>query len=149
MLKACAIIKKHNIGLGAFFMVGFPWETEETLKDTLNAIKKVNADQTIYSIFMPYPGTEAFEYCKEKGLIPENFDSSSYSHQSPENCFCFNIAHDKFRMLVSEIEKETDRINSRNNKKLIFNKIKKMPMKEILSSVREFGIRKVIKKLLK
>lgn len=149
VLKACAIIKKHNIGLGAFFMVGFPWETEETLKDTLEAIRKVNADQTIYSIFMPYPGTEAFEYCKEKGLIPEHFDSSSYSHQSPENCFCLNIAHDKFRLLVSEIEKETDRINSRNNKKLIFNKIKQMPMKEIISKIREFGIRKIIKKLLK
>ena len=40
VLRACAIIKKHNIGLGAFFMVGFPWETEETLKDTLNVIKE-------------------------------------------------------------------------------------------------------------
>lgn len=146
-LSACNIIKKHKIGLGAFFMVGFPWETEETLRDTLNAIRKVNADQTSYSIFMPYPGTEAFEYCKEKGLIPENFDNSSYTHQSPENCFCLNIAHEKFRSLVSEIEKETDITNSRNRRKFIFNKIKNTSLSEIILKIREFGVLKTIRRL--
>ncbi|MCR4322403.1 MAG: B12-binding domain-containing radical SAM protein [Candidatus Brocadiaceae bacterium] len=147
-IEACNVIKRHKIGLGAFFMVGFPWETEETLRDTIDAIKKIKADDTLYSIFMPYPGTEAFEYCKEKGLVSKNFDPSSYNHQSPENCFCLNIEHERFRWLVSKIEEETDIVNFKNRRKYIFNKIKNTSMSEIITKIREFGVLKCIRRLI-
>lgn len=146
-IEASNIIKRHRVNLSAFFMVGFPWETENTLKDTVNAIGKIKADTIIYSIFMPYPGTEAFEYCRENELIPENFDISSYNHQSPENCFCLNIRHERFRELVSEIEKEVDKLNFRNRRKYIFDRIKNISMNEIISKINEYGLRKSIRKV--
>lgn len=148
-VEASSIINRHKINLSAFFMVGFPWETEETLRDTVNAIKKIKADNIIYSIFMPYPGTEAFEYCKEKGLVAENFDPAYYNHQSPENCFCLNIRHERFRELVSDIEREVDRLNFRNRRKYIFDKIKTFSMNEIISEMKEFGILNSIRKASK
>lgn len=119
-ISSCKIIKKHGLLLYAFFMVGFPQETIDTLNDTFTAIKKVKCDSVIYSIFTPYPGTRAFEYCKKKGLIRDNFDISLYNHKSPANCFCMNIRPARFRLLVSQIEKMIDRKNWLNRMKQIF-----------------------------
>ena len=147
-IEACNVIKKHKIGLGAFFMVGFPWETEQSIRDTIDAIKIIKADNIAYSIFMPYPGTEAFQYCKEEGLVDEKFDPSLYNHQSPENCFCLNIRLERFRSLVYEIEKEIEKLNSSNMRKYILNKIKTLHLNEIITSIREFGILRSIRRLI-
>ncbi len=119
-LSACELIKKHGIELNACFMVGFPQETEDTLSETVEAMKKTKCNALVYSIFTPYPGTEAFELCREKGLIDDNYDVSLFNHQSPANCFTFNIAPERFRFLVSMIEEMVDKINSRNRIKRIF-----------------------------
>jgi len=110
-LMACRIVKRHGIRLEAFFMVGFPQETEDTMRDTMAAMKKIEADQIVYSIFTPYPGTEAFELCKNMGLIGKDYDPSLYNHQSPANCFCVNMNAERFRALASEIERMVDRKN--------------------------------------
>jgi anaerobic magnesium-protoporphyrin IX monomethyl ester cyclase len=107
-MRACEIVKGHDIGLEAFFMVGFPQETEATLGDTLRAIERIDCDKTIYSIFTPYPGTEAYAYCKEKGLIGEGYDPSLYNHQSPANCFCTALSPKRFRSLAAHIEQVVD-----------------------------------------
>jgi len=108
---ACKLIKKHGLEVQVFFIVGFPQDTEDTLQDTITAMKKVPADIVIYSIFTPYPGTEAFALCKEKGLIDDDFDVSLYNHQSPANHFCMNIPRERLRVLVSRIERSIDRKN--------------------------------------
>jgi radical SAM superfamily enzyme YgiQ (UPF0313 family) len=110
-ISATNIIRKNGIELSAFFMVGFPDESEKTLEDTLMAMGKIDGIIN-YSIFTPYPGTEAFECCKGLGLIGDNYDISLYNHQSPENCFSINISKDKFRVLASRIETYVDKHNS-------------------------------------
>jgi anaerobic magnesium-protoporphyrin IX monomethyl ester cyclase len=146
-ITACHRIKNHGMRLSVFFMVGFPWETEATLKDTLNAIRMIEADRTIYSIFMPYPGTEAFEFCKEKGLIGRGFDSSLYNHQSPENCFCLNMDHEVFRSHVRGIEEEVDRLNNRGRKRYLMQKLKTLSIREIASRVREAGVKNSLRRI--
>jgi len=111
-LDACELIKKHGIELTTFFMVGHLQDTEDTLRDTVNAIKEVKSDLIGYSIFTPYPGTEAFEQCKENGLISGDYDTSLFNHQSPLNNFCMNIPKESFRMIVNKVEKQIDRKNS-------------------------------------
>jgi anaerobic magnesium-protoporphyrin IX monomethyl ester cyclase len=133
IFSACEIIKKHGILLQAFFMVGFPQETEDTLNDTVAVMKKCKCDKLIYSIFTPYPGTEAFEFCKENGLIGDDYDVSLYNHQSPANCFCININPERFRELVYKIEIMVDRKNSLNRIKQVFSL-------NTFRRIQEFGI---------
>ena len=121
-LAAADVIKRHDIRLRVFFMVGFPQETEETLNDTMRAMKKINADSVIYSIFTPYPGTEAFDFCKQKGLIKDDFDVSLYNHQSPANCFCMNIAPERFRRVVEEMEQLVSGYERRYAMRVLFSK---------------------------
>lgn len=116
-LSAARIVKRHKIVLQTFFMVGFPYETEDTLNDTISAIYKFPSDSIICSIFTPYLGTELFDYCKQQGTIPPNFDLSLYNHHSPENYFCMNIPKDVFKRRIQELSRELDKINSRRKLK--------------------------------
>lgn len=108
---ACEIIKKHGIQLYAFFMVGFPDETEQTMMDTFAAMRRADPDYIIYSIFTPYPGTELFQRCRELGMVDDDFDVSLYNHQSPENNFTKAIGHARFRELSERIETFVDQHN--------------------------------------
>jgi anaerobic magnesium-protoporphyrin IX monomethyl ester cyclase len=121
-LAACETIKRFDIEVVALFMVGFPDETEETLYDTYNAIKKTNCDRIHFSIFTPFPGTEAFRMCKGVGLINENYDAFRYGFQSPANCFFNKIPPDRFREIVSKIGKMVDRKNSQSRAKYLLTK---------------------------
>ncbi len=142
-LVACKIIRKHGIDLEAFFIIGFPQETEETLHDTINAMKKAKCRVT-YSIYTPYPGTEGFEFCKRHGLIDENFDMALYNHQSPANFFCPNISEERFHMLASEIEALVDSINASIRKQQ-----QPSARKMFLKKMRKFGVISRFKKGMK
>lgn len=54
-------------------MVGYPWESEENLANTMqfaeNLFKKGLADSLQATIVIPYPGTPLFDYCRQKGLL--------------------------------------------------------------------------------
>lgn len=141
-LSACETIKKYKIELFTFFIVGFPQETEDTLKDTLSVIKKVKSDVVVYSIFTPYPSTEAFEFCKSHGLIDSHYDVSLYNHQSPANCFCVNISHQRFRRLVRKIEKYTDQ-------KRVFYYLKHFCSLSFLYKIFEYGIGRSLRRAIR
>lgn len=139
-LNACRIIKKHGLELHVFYMIGFPEETEETLKDTFLAMKKTPCDSLIYSIFTPYPGTEAFKSCKEKGIIGDDYDVALYNHQSPLNYFCPAIPKEKFRAIAGEIERMVD-------KRKKFSKIKRLlSFRSVFIRVKELGIKRSFRK---
>ena len=137
-LRAAEIIKRNKILLNGFFMVGFPWETEETLHDTLKFIRKLNCNMSGYSIFTPYKGTEAFEVCKQMGLIADDYNPSLYNHQSPNNCFC-KIPRERFREICSLIERNVDNLN-------YINRIKSLFRSNIFAKITNTGLKNSLKK---
>jgi len=139
-LAACRQLQKAGINVDVFFMVGFPQETEETLAATVKAIKKVKSNSVTYSIFTPYPNTDAYEYCKKKGLVDEGFDVSLYNHKSPENNFCAAISHERFRALASTIEAMVDRKNDRNRSR--FRMYRRFFPRRAFHRLREAGLRR-------
>jgi radical SAM superfamily enzyme YgiQ (UPF0313 family) len=65
--------KCDEIGIktAALFMIGFPDETEEELKMTVNLVEDLQAHILICTIYRPYPGTPLFDYCvKNKNFKP-------------------------------------------------------------------------------
>jgi len=139
-LLAADAIKRAGIELVAFFMVGFSDETEATLAETAAAMERIDADVLVYSIFTPYPGTEAYKVCRERGLIGDDFDVSLHYHQSPLNYFCPAIPRERFRELVGEIERLVDRRNARSRRRRLFSLT-------ALRRARELGIRGALGKL--
>ena len=140
-LAAARSIKNHGITLFSFFMIGFPQETEETIRDTMRAIEQTDSDSVIYSIFTPYPGTEAFEYCRLTGMIDETFDVSLYNHQSPANHFSLGLSRERFRELAGQVERTIHRRNFRNRIKRIFSG-------RTLVRLRELGLRQSVRRFV-
>lgn len=112
--SAVRLYREKGIEIQTFFMIGFPEETESTLQDTLSAIKKIDADYIVLSVFTPYPGSQLFQVCKELGVVGDDFDVTYYNHQSPENCFTAYIPPERFRELVKEVAAVVDRKNTRH-----------------------------------
>lgn len=111
ILRSAELLRKHDIRSSAFIMVGFPEETEETMRDTVELMKVLDVDNLIFSIFTPYPDTEMFKICEEKGLIPDDYDISLYNHQSLENCFTDKISKERFRELAEQAMAIVDDLN--------------------------------------
>ena len=131
-MAAVENIKKHGLESRAFFLVGFPQETEETLQATFEAMERIPCDEIIYSVFTPYPGSEGFRFCQQRGVIPAHFDVSLYNHLSPANCFCAHISPERFRTLVLKGAKIADRRNR-------IGRLKRMVSANTLWRIREFG----------
>ena len=50
-------------------MFGFPYDTKETVEQTIQFAKKLSPDQVQFSINMCYPGTKLYDYAKENDLL--------------------------------------------------------------------------------
>ncbi|HRZ85384.1 MAG TPA: radical SAM protein [Candidatus Paceibacterota bacterium] len=70
-----AISKTYEAGIPvwASLMVGYPWETEEQLRQSLNRyasiVKQGKVFHTYSSFITPFPGTDFHHYCRSNGLI--------------------------------------------------------------------------------
>ena len=61
--------KKAGLLIHGCFMAGLPGETSETLKETLTLAKRLGPDTAQFYPVMVYPGTEAYDWYKERNLI--------------------------------------------------------------------------------
>ena len=81
MVDAC---KKNGISVSASFVIGFPNETWETVKQTLKIAKKVNPYRAQFVVLTPYPGTRLYDEVKSKGLLERDYSFSGY------DAYCVN-----------------------------------------------------------
>jgi len=64
--RAVRVIKKSNIEVVGFFISGFPIETKDEFRKTIDFAKRLKCDYYILDNLMPYPGTELFKMKKDK-----------------------------------------------------------------------------------
>lgn len=66
------IFKKYpHVFLKVFFIIGMPEETKETLEQTYQMIKDIDADKVYLHNVVPFPGTKVFEQAKRDNLLVE------------------------------------------------------------------------------
>jgi len=65
--------RQLGIDLGANFVIGFPGETWEELRETFRFAESCGFDLTHFHIATPLPGTELYHIAKNRGLLPDNF----------------------------------------------------------------------------
>jgi len=65
----------HKIGIEMFgyFILGAPGETEVTMEKTLDLAIKIEPRFALFSKYVPYPSTEAFEWAVANGYIEKNY----------------------------------------------------------------------------
>ena len=63
------LVKKYGIKITTYNIIGFPFETEEMIKETIELNKILEPDQTYVNIFQPLPGTPLFKLCLDNQLF--------------------------------------------------------------------------------
>ena len=61
--------RKAGLLVHGDFIIGLPGETKETIELTRKLIKEIKPDILQVSVASPFPGTEFYEWCKEKGYL--------------------------------------------------------------------------------
>ncbi len=61
----------HSVGIKtqAFFLFGMPGETQETIQETIDFAKELNASSTQFAVAIPHPGTALYEECRANGWL--------------------------------------------------------------------------------
>jgi radical SAM superfamily enzyme YgiQ (UPF0313 family) len=112
IMGASKLLAECSIDWDAYFIIGFPYETRESIEETRKLMYSLSATGVSFSVFNPYPGTELYNICRKEGLVNERMDWSNFSHQSPENHFVKNIPREEFRKIVRDISEEFDNLNT-------------------------------------
>lgn len=113
-------IKARGIDVAANFIVGFPGETWEEIRETFRYAEELDPDYCRFFIATPLPNTELYRIAKEQKILRDDFDFNKHNWtdgqiNTPE------FRHQDLKMLRAY---EWDRINFPNQKK--FKKIAQM-----------------------
>ena len=84
MLEGANMLKKAGVPFSAYFMVGFPGETDDDVKKTIDFAKQVEADYYSLSVLAPYYGTELYDQLIKKGHALDKQPWEYFFHQSPK-----------------------------------------------------------------
>lgn len=132
--QAVRLAKKVGFETWAFFMLGFPDDSQQTMEQTISFAKELDLDIAHFHILKPYPGSKIYDEMRQKGLI-ENFDFENYGMYS------FPVHHTEF-VSGSEIFKY-QKLAYRSfylRPKVIINQIKSLRSKNRLVSNFKSGI---------
>lgn len=70
-------LRKYNVYISAFFIVGLPEETAETVADTLDMIKEIDTNNIGLFKVTPFPGTALYEQCMRDKLFTKEIDEDN------------------------------------------------------------------------
>ncbi len=65
---AIQLTKAYGMKAKAYFVVNFPGENEETIKETIKFVRETMPDKWLLSAFAPLPGSPAFHHPKKYGI---------------------------------------------------------------------------------
>ncbi len=71
--SALAMCKKFGFLTAGYFMIGCPDETEDDIMLTKELIENKDIDIGVLFQMTPLPGTEVWEYAKQKGFVTDDF----------------------------------------------------------------------------
>ncbi len=69
---AIKIFKKYGIMVKNIFLIGLPWDSEDTLEDTVDFASELDSDYAEFYVAPPFPGTKFYKYAQDNNLINSN-----------------------------------------------------------------------------
>jgi radical SAM superfamily enzyme YgiQ (UPF0313 family) len=119
--KAFALAKKYKIKTQAFFLLGIPGETLDSMQETIDFAIKLNPDNAQFAGVVPHPGTALYDECKRKGYLSasnwKDFSATNLiiktKHFSPKDVETMRqLAYKKFYFRLNFILKTASRMTT-------------------------------------
>lgn len=112
--RAARLIREAGLSLSVFFMIGFPWETEADIEETLTFMEELAPDNPTVSVLTPLPGTPIYRYCEQHGLIDHQkvlaSDFLTLFHQRSEHFFSETIDDERSRAIIHDALTRRERL---------------------------------------
>lgn len=109
-------INELGISTYGFFVIGMPGETKHQIKKTIDFAYSLDIDDAGFFMATPYPGTELYSICKERGYLLE--DPIRFE----------NLRVAKANIETPEISSgELEELYKEAGRKILFKKFKKHP----------------------
>lgn len=95
-------LKKYKIKTGAFFIFGHPNETKASIWETIKIAAKLNPDEPIFAIMVPFPGTKIAEYANNKthGYRGTSHNWNNYRKQINNSLLFANFSNRKLKIYL-------------------------------------------------
>jgi len=100
--RAIELCKKADILVNGTFMIGNPTETIEDVRATQQFIKENEIDSVGICITTPFPGTELWKWCEERGLIDDSFSWADFTFEKVAIPVCEAIPPEEVMRLYHE-----------------------------------------------
>lgn len=71
--ETVSTLRKAGIETFGFFMLGYPGDTEKTMRETIDFSKSSGVDWAMFSVTTPYPGTRLHEEAVRLGAIRKDY----------------------------------------------------------------------------
>lgn len=84
--ETIALLRRHEIGIFGFFILGFPGETRADMRETFRVARAMDFQKVSFTICFPIPGTKVYEYVRERFKIGKIDWKSFDIHNSPYPC---------------------------------------------------------------
>jgi radical SAM superfamily enzyme YgiQ (UPF0313 family) len=84
IINAFQVLREENIATGAFNIIGFCYETMNTILDTVKLNAKCCPEIIFKSYFQPFQGTEAYSMCSEMNLKIRDLKTSFFQEPAVE-----------------------------------------------------------------
>ena len=82
MRKGAKMLKDAGVPFTAYFMAGFPGETDDDLIETIKFAKEIQADYYSLSVLSPYYGTKMYYDLMDQGFELDNKPWEYFYHQT-------------------------------------------------------------------
>jgi len=69
IVEVANLFKKYKVMTSAMYIMGFPEDTNETLKDTYDMMDELQSDKTSNATLIPFPGTSLFKQVVKDNLF--------------------------------------------------------------------------------
>ena len=122
------ILKKAGIEVMSQYVIGSPYDTFETVKDTIEYAKSSGADYTNFYTVLPYKGTPQWKYVENHGRF---FNRNIHEFHSIEPRIVFDtpeFTYDERKEIISIVKKEGF-FSNKDKKSLMFDLTKDLSEK--------------------
>ncbi|MFO7865769.1 MAG: radical SAM protein [Candidatus Aminicenantes bacterium] len=111
--RGAGVLNRLNQKWSAFFMLGYPDETEEEIELSRKLIQEIRPTYVSMSVLVPYPGCRYYYELKKKGLLGEDTDWNLYDPFSLYANANIRMSKPHFQQAVRETMRFVDQYNLR------------------------------------
>lgn len=81
IMKTVKMLKKNRIKIYSYFVIGLPWDNENTIEETIEFAIALNCDYTSFYTATPLPGTRFYKFAADNHLLPKKvcWDNAYYA----------------------------------------------------------------------